>query len=110
MVQEGWAKPRYDGSGLELGLYLFHLEYPSASASAWKLVAKDAMASADAAGGSRSSGEAGFAHVRSGRARAGCWVFYVVSQKGAGPYDFFLTSERPEPSARELYSPSYAAG
>ena len=59
---------------------------------------------------SRREGHGGFAHVRSKEAQTGCWIFYVVSQKGAGPYDFFLTSERGEPANRNLHYPSYSPG
>ncbi|QDZ25039.1 hypothetical protein HOP50_15g75820 [Chloropicon primus] len=85
LTQQGWAKPRYEDSGLELGLYLFHNRDPSRESGAWRLVQSDFTAP--------ESGKH-YAHTASGRPSSGCWIFYVVSKKGAGPYDFWLASSQ----------------
>ena len=92
VTQEGWAQPLYQ-SGLDLGLYLFHHEDPSRERGAWKLVDQDSTTFSSAADGAGSGEAKRFAHVRSGGARSGCWIFYVVSQRGAGPYDFWVSSK-----------------
>jgi hypothetical protein len=88
VTQQGWARPRYPGSGLELGLYLFHHEDPTRENGAWRLVSSDMMSTTGSNGYSKD-----FAQVKTGGPESGCWIFYVVSLKGAGPYDFWLTSE-----------------
>ena len=84
VIQQGWARPRYGGSGLDLGLYLFHHADPTRAKGAWQLVSSDMMSSA--------AGK-DFAEVKTDVPDSGCWIFYVVSLKGAGPYDFWLTSK-----------------
>ena len=82
--QQAWARPRYSDSGLDLGLYLFHHEDPLRENGAWKLIDMDLT----------DQKEKTYAHVQSGgKPVSGCWIYYVVSTRGAGPYDFWLTSE-----------------
>ena len=83
LVQEAWVKPRYDSSGLEIALYLFHHSDPENNVGAWKLVAHDSM---DIETGKM------HAQVSSGVPASGCWIWYTVSKKGAGPYDFWMAS------------------
>ena len=79
VVQNGWVAPRYADSGLELLVALFHREREEPG-GAWKLLSYDLTNAAEGKS---------YAHVHSGRAQSGCWIYYIVSLRGAGPYDFW---------------------
>eukprot|EP00216_Chloropicon_sp_CCMP2111_P006926 CAMPEP_0198234168 /NCGR_PEP_ID=MMETSP1446-20131203/249_1 /TAXON_ID=1461542 ORGANISM="Unidentified sp, Strain CCMP2111" /NCGR_SAMPLE_ID=MMETSP1446 /ASSEMBLY_ACC=CAM_ASM_001112 /LENGTH=1438 /DNA_ID=CAMNT_0043914905 /DNA_START=172 /DNA_END=4488 /DNA_ORIENTATION=+ len=85
LTQQAWTRPRYDQSGLELGLYLFHHpDYEYRKQGAWRLAGYDVM--------DLENGKTSAAVSSRGPAAAGCWIWYVVSKRGAGPYDFWMKS------------------
>ena len=77
----GFAAPTFPDGGLEVGLYLFHHSDPHRENGAWRL---------EDAGFSGGDGGRPYAVAQSLAAKSGCFAFYVVSTRGAGPYDFWL--------------------